>query len=136
MGGAGYVTDVAAFDRLRARPFLGGHDPIVAKVVAVAPATVVTYLGDRLLTWRDTTSDNRRREVLLFVFFNLAGLMISVLLLAVSHDVLRLTSRLADNLVGNVLGVGLGTAFRHGACRRFVFVGATARMAPGRPSGL
>ena len=73
VGGAGYVTDVAAFNRLRARPFLGGHDPIVAKVVAVAPATVVTYLGDRLLTWRDTTSDNRRREVLLFVFFNLAG---------------------------------------------------------------
>jgi putative flippase GtrA len=122
VGGAGYVTDVAAFNWLRDRQLLGGHDPVFAKVVAVAVAMVVTYLGNRLLTWRGVASENRKREALLFVVFNLVGLMISVLLLTMSHDVLKLTSRLADNLVGNVLGVGLGTAFRFWSYRRFVFV--------------
>jgi putative flippase GtrA len=122
VGGAGYVTDVVAFNWLRDHAPVGGHDPVIAKAAAVAVAMVVTYLGNRLLTWRDVTSDNRRREVALFVVFNLLGLMISVVLLAVSHDVMGLTSRLADNLVGNVLGVGLGTAFRYWAYRRFVFV--------------
>ena len=127
VGAVGYVTDVAAFNWLRDGHFVGGQDPVSAKVVAVGVAMVVTYLGNRLLTWRGAASENRKREVLLFVLFNLVGLMISVVLLMVSHDVLGLTSRLADNLVGNVLGVGLGTAFRFWSYRRFVFVDESQR---------
>jgi putative flippase GtrA len=123
VGGAGYVTDVAAFNWLRDEPLLGGTNPIGAKVAAVVVAMVVTYLGNRLLTWRDLGSGNRRREVALFMVFNLVGLMISVVALDLSHNVLGLTSRLADNISGNVVGVGLGTAFRYWAYKRFVFVG-------------
>ncbi|GAA1157516.1 hypothetical protein GCM10009606_39370 [Nocardioides aquiterrae] len=122
VGAAGYVTDVAAFNWFREQPVVG--DPVVAKVAAVGVAMVVTYLGNRLLTWRELGSENRRREVALFAVFNLVGLLISVLALDVSHHLLGLTSRLADNISGNVVGVGLGTAFRFWAYRRFVFVGA------------
>jgi putative flippase GtrA len=37
--------------------------------------------------------------------------------------VLGLTSRLADNISANVVGVGLGTVFRFVTYKRFVFVG-------------
>jgi putative flippase GtrA len=121
VGGAGFVTDVLAFNWLRDQPLLGGHNPIGAKVAAVATAMVVTYVGNRLLTWRDVPTRDRRREVVLFAVFNLVGLLISVLALYVSHHVLGLTSRLADNISGNVIGVGLGTAFRYWSYRRFVF---------------
>jgi len=136
VGGAGYVTDVVAFNWLRGEPLLGGPNPLGAKVAAVAVAMVVTYLGNSLLTWRDYPSTNRRREVTLFVVFNLAGLLISVLTLAVSHNMLGLTSRLSDNISGNVIGVGLGTAFRYWSYRRFVFNGPPgAEAAPRTPGG-
>jgi putative flippase GtrA len=130
VGGAGYVTDVVAFNWLRDRPMLGGDNPIGAKIVAVAVAMVITYLGNRLLTWRDIPSANRRREIVLFTVFNLIGLVIAVLTLDVSHNILGLTSRLADNVSGNGIGVGLGTAFRYWSYRRFVFAGQQDR-APG-----
>ena len=123
VGAAGYVTDVAAFNWFREQPVVG--DPVLAKIATVGVAMAVTYLGNRLLTWRDLGSDNRRREVALFAAFNLVGLLISVLALDVSHHLLGLTSRLADNISGNVVGVGLGTAFRFWAYRRFVFVGGS-----------
>lgn len=123
VGGAGYLTDVAVFNWLRDQPVLGGQNPIGAKIAAVAVAMVVTYVGNRLLTWRNIPSTNRRREITLFTVFNLIGLLIAVLTLDVSHNVLGLTSRLADNISANVIGVGLGTAFRYWSYRSFVFVG-------------
>ena len=126
VGAVGYVVDVSAFNYLRTAPVLGALDPSVAKALAVAFAMVVTYLGNRAVTWRGESSSNRHREVALFVLFNLIGLGFSVLTLAVSHDLLGLTSRLADNISANVVGLALGTAFRFWSYRRFVF-GPTAR---------
>ena len=60
---------------------------------AVVVAMVVTYLGNRLFTWRGESS-NRTREVLLFVLFNAIGLGFSVVTLTVSHDLMGLTGRL------------------------------------------
>lgn len=125
VGGIGYVVDVVAFNQLLStRPF-SGWDPSAARVVAVAVATVVTYAGNRVLTWRGSSRHGRRREVLLFGLFNAVGLGISVLTLVVSHDLLGLTSRLADNVSANVVGLALGTAFRFWSYRTFVFGGAT-----------
>jgi putative flippase GtrA len=126
VGGTGYVVDVAAFNLLRSTPGLAGADPSYARILAVALAMVVTYVGNRMFTWRAASGDDRRRQIVLFVVFNLIGLGLSVLTLTLSHDVLGLTSRLADNVSANVVGLALGTVFRFWSYRRFVF-------APARP---
>ena len=121
VGGLGYVADVAAFNVLLSVSPFSGWDPSAARVAAVAVAMVVTYTGNRWLTWRTASRHDRQREVALFVLFNIVGLGISVLTLVFSHDVLGLTSRLADNISANVVGLGLGTLFRFWSYRRYVF---------------
>jgi putative flippase GtrA len=125
VGGIGYVVDVVSFNVLRSEPWLGRADPSYARVLAVALAMVVTYFGNRLFTWRGQGRDDRRREVSLFVLFNLVGLGISLASLVVSHHLLGLTSRLADNISANVIGLVLGTLFRYWSYQRFVFTGAS-----------
>ena len=93
----------------------------MARVVAVAAAMVVTYIGNRMFTWKGSDAGDRRREVALFVLFNIVGLSFSIVTLAVSHDVMGLTSRLADNISANVIGLALGTIFRFWSYKRFVF---------------
>ena len=121
VGGLGYVVDVGAFNVLRSTPGLATADPSFARILAVGLAMVVTYLGNRLVTWRGRSRGDRRREIGLFVAFNMVGLALSVVTLVISHDLLGLTSRLADNVSANVIGLALGTLFRYWSYRRFVF---------------
>jgi putative flippase GtrA len=121
VGGSGYVVDVVAFNVLLSSAPFSGHDPSYARVVAMCVAMVVTYTGNRLWTWRGSQRHDRRTELGLFVLFNLVGLVISVATLVLSHDVLGLTTRLADNISANVIGLGLATAFRFWAYRTYVF---------------
>jgi putative flippase GtrA len=121
VGGTGYVVDVGAFNVLRSTPAIAALDPSVAKMLAVLLAMVVTYVGNSALTWRGESASSRHREIALFVVFNAIGLGLSVATLALSHDVLGLTSRLDDNISANVIGLALGTAFRFWSYRRFVF---------------
>ncbi len=135
VGGAGYAVDVGAFNALRSglwstsrwATWFATADPSYARVVAVALAMVVTYLGNRLVTWRGSSGGDRRREVALFVVLNVVGLGFSVLTLLVSHDLLGLTSRWADNVSANGVGLALGTAFRFWSYRRWVFVAGPPR---------
>jgi putative flippase GtrA len=126
VGGAGYLVDVASFNMLRSLALFSTLDPSVARTLAVAVAMCVTYAGNRTLTWRDHAGANRRREVSLFVLFNIIGFGFSVVTLAISHDVLGLTSRLADNISANVVGLALGTVFRYLTYKKFVFAGEPA----------
>ncbi|QWZ09974.1 GtrA family protein [Nocardioides panacis] len=121
VGGTGYVVDVAAFNLLRSTQPFATLDPSVARTLAVVAAMCVTYAGNRTFTWRNRPSQDRRREVALFVVFNIIGFGFSVLTLTVSHDLLGLTSRLADNISANVVGLALGTVFRYVTYKRFVF---------------
>ena len=130
VGGAGYVVDVTSFNMLRSESLLSTLDPSYARIVAVALAMVVTYLGNRLFTWRDRASGDRRREIGLFVIFNLIGLAPSVATLVISHDLLGLTSRVADNISANVVGLALGTLFRYWSYKTFVFATAPAVAEP------
>ena len=121
VGGVGNVVDVASFNVLRSTPALGSVDPSYARILAVALAMVMAYLGNRLFTWRGETGGDRRREIGLFVIFNIVGLGFSVATLVISHDLLGLTSRLADNISANVVGLALGTLFRFWSYKKFVF---------------
>lgn len=123
VGLLGYVTDVGVFNLLRyaGDPGLLEHKPLTAKIVSVALAMLVTYLGNRHWTWQDRPRDGRHREVTLFVVFSVAGLAIAVGCLGISHYLLGLTSPLADNVSANVVGLVLGTTFRFWAYRTYVF---------------
>ena len=121
VGGAGYVVDVAAFNLLRSTATLGAGTRRWPRSLAVAAAMVVTYVGNQPLTWRGEGDGNRRARSRLFVLFNVIGLGFSVVTLTVSHDLLGLTSRLADNISANVVGLALGTLFRYWSYKKFVF---------------
>ena len=121
VGGLGYVVDVATFNMLRSVGPVATLDPTVARCLAVVPAMLVTYWGNRTLTWQGRRGTSVHREVGLFVVLNLIGFAISAATLAVSHDLLGLTTRLDDNIAANVVGVGLGTLFRFVTYRRYVF---------------
>ena len=122
VGAAGYVVDVTVFNLLRSSPALDDNGPLLARTIAVLVAMLVTYVGNRHFTWRHHTSAGRRREVVLFTFFNLVGFGLSAGCLVVSHHLLGLTGAWADNISANLIGVGLGTIFRFVTYRRFVFV--------------
>lgn len=130
VGGSGYVVDVTAFNVLRGLHPFATLDPSVARAFAVVAAMCVTYAGNKSFTWRHLSSPGRRGEVALFVLFNIIGFGFSVVTLAISHDLLGLTSRLADNISANVIGLALGTVFRYVTYKHWVFPAPTSAPAP------
>ncbi len=114
-----FVVDVGVYNLLRLT--LLDDKPIGAKVISVVVATVVAWMGNRLLTFRDARTRPLLQEAGLFAAANLLGLGASALCLVVSHYVLGFTSALADNISGNVVGLALGTVVRYVAYRHVVF---------------
>ena len=122
VGAVGFVIDVGLFNLLAFGPWapLSGR-PLPAKVLSVAVATIATWVGNRTWTFRHRRARSAPRELALFALFSVAGLVIAVGCLWVSHYVLGLTSPLADNVAANVVGLALATAFRFVTYRTFVF---------------
>jgi putative flippase GtrA len=105
--------------------------PITAQVIAIGAATVVTYLGNRYWTYQHRAKGSPWRELPIFLLLNGIAIAIGAACLALTHYVLGLTSPVADNLSGNVIGLGLGTLFRFWSYRKFVFTGESP---PERPA--
>ncbi len=128
VGAVAFVVDVGLFNVLTSPLWFGSGDPPLdgheklAKVLSASIATVVAWLGNRYWSFRHRRQSSRGREFLTFVLMNGVAMVIAVLCLAFSHDVLGFTSQLADNISGNVVGIGLGTLFRFWAYRTFVFL--------------
>jgi putative flippase GtrA len=123
IGLLGLLVDVGGFNLLR---FAGGEgplyeQPLTAKVISTAAATVVSWLGNRYWTFRHSRRSAVHREFVLFVVMCTIGSGMAVACLAISHYVLGLTSPLADNISANVVGLVLGTTFRFWAYRTHVF---------------
>lgn len=124
VGLGGLVIDVGVFNLLRLTvlaPEEVATGPIIAKVVSTSLAIVFNWLGNRYWTFRATRRRQAVREAIEFIAVSLAGSLISLLCLWISHYVLGLTSPLADNLSSNVIGLALGTAFRFVFYRWWVF---------------
>jgi putative flippase GtrA len=119
VGAMAFVIDVGLFNILRAT--ILSDSPLTAKGISVIAATTFAFLANRHWTYRDRARTGYRRETLLFFATNAAALLISWACLATSHYLLGLDSQLADNISGNVIGVGLGTLFRFWAYRTWVF---------------
>lgn len=100
------------------------HDiPLRAKILATAIATIFSWLGNRYWTFRHRRTAAVANEFLLFIWFNILGLLIAVACLGFSRYVLDLHSQLADNISANGVGLVLGTLFRFWAYRTYVFKG-------------
>ena len=100
--------------------------PLLGKVLATSIATVFSWLGNRLWTFRHRRRAAVGREFALFLFFNAVGLGIALVCLGFSRYALDLHSQLADNISGNGVGLVLGTLFRFWAYRTFVFTSELA----------
>ncbi|MDO8108539.1 GtrA family protein [Isoptericola sp. b441] len=122
VGALAYLVDAGLFNLLRFGPGeILGHKPLTAKVISVAVATLVSWIGNRYWTFAERRTTTRGRELVVFAVVNVVGMAIALVCLAVSHYLLGLTSPLADNISANVVGLGLGTLFRYVAYRRVVF---------------
>lgn len=119
VGGTAFIVDVGVYNLLRLT--LLDDKPIGAKVISVAVATIVAWLGNRALTFRTQRGRALWKEGALFALMNIGGLGIAAACLFVSHYVLGYTSPLADNIAGNGVGLVLGMVFRFLAYRYLVF---------------
>ena len=124
VGALAFVVDVGLFNLLRLTVL--DDKPLTAKTVSVVAATWVAYFGNRHWTFSHRGRRGFRRETVLFFVLNAVALGISLACLGFSHYVLGLDSQLADNLSANVIGMGIGTAFRFWSYRRWVFPLVTA----------
>lgn len=122
VGAATYVIHVAVFNVC-----LGRLPWFPSLVIATVIATSLAFLGNRFWTWRDRDRTALHREYVIYFFFNVVGLLITAAVLWISHEGLGsiwpavFQNRLADNISGNLIGVGLASVFRFWSYRRFVF---------------
>ncbi|MFE9608595.1 GtrA family protein [Streptomyces sp. NPDC006012] len=112
-----YVTDLALFTWLRGP---AGLDPLTAKTLAFAAGCTVAYLGNAHGTYRHA-QHRGVRPYAVFVAVNLAGALVQLLCIAVSHYGLGLTSQYADTVSGAGIGMALATILRFWGTRTWVF---------------
>lgn len=135
VGLIGFVIDVGVFNVLRAtvlEPSNIHEGPFIAKVISTCLAIAANYVGNRYWTFGATKRDQVVREGVEFVIVSLGGMLITLACLFISHYLLGFTSVLADNISGNVIGLGLGTIFRFAFYRSWVF--HPSRSMPLRPT--
>jgi len=115
-----YVIDVGIFNLLLHGPL--SSKPLTAKAISAVVATTCAYFGNRFWTFSERARTSYRREYTLFFLLNVVGTGIQLTCLAISHYGLDFTSRLADNISGNGIGLLLGTLFRFWSYRKWVFL--------------
>ncbi|MGW1028088.1 GtrA family protein [Streptomyces sp. NPDC002577] len=118
-GFCAYGADLGLFLWLRGP---AGLDPLTAKALSFVAGCTVAYAGNALGTYRHRAADvPRLRQYGVFLAVNVAGALVQLLCLAVSHYGLGLTSRAADTLSGAGIGMALATALRFWGTRTLVF---------------
>ena len=131
VGGVATVVDVGLFNLLHYDLLDVGLviGPLSAKVASTLVAGVVAFVGNRQWSFGAKEPGRLHAQALAFVAVNAAALVLALLPLGIARYVLGLTSVLALNVAGNVLGLFLATALRFWGYRRWVFpdpVGAQA----------
>ncbi|MGW0734249.1 GtrA family protein [Streptomyces sp. NPDC002851] len=130
-GVCAYAADLALFVWLRGP---AGWDPLSAKAAGFVAGCTVAYVGNALGTYRgrDTEGVSRLRQYAVFFTVNIAGALVQLLCLALSHYVLGLTSQRADTISGAGVGMVLATLVRFWGTRTLVF--SPASRTTGTPS--
>jgi len=125
VGGIGTVIDLGGAAVLHGKYHV---EPLAAKAVSTSLATVVTYLGSRFWTFKHRENQELKREAVLFIVLNLAGLVIAEMVVGLVTYGLSLHGQLEYN-AASFVGTGFGTIFRFYAYRKWVF------LAPGERPG-
>jgi putative flippase GtrA len=123
IGGIGLLVDIVVFNALVATVLSSSvhGGPLIAKFISTALAIAFNWVGNRFWTYRHRRRGNLLREGIEFILVSAAGMMIALGCLWFANYVLGDTSVLADNIATNVVGLGLGTAFRFALYRWWVF---------------
>ena len=126
VGAFNAALDIALFNWFLHR----GTGPLTSKAVAVTIAATSSYFMNRHWSFAHRARSGIRREYVLFIVLSAVGLGIVEVCLAVSHYGLGFTSRLADNVAANGVGLVLGTTWRFWSFKRWVFLPPE----PGQPN--
>jgi putative flippase GtrA len=118
VGGIGTVVDLGGAAVLHSKYHMG---PLTAKGISISAAAVITYLGSRFWTFRHRENQPLLREGMLFLAFNVVGLLLAEAVIACTTYVLGYKDPIAYN-VASLVGTGLGTIFRFFAYRKWVFL--------------
>ncbi|WJV46642.1 GtrA family protein [Streptomyces flavofungini] len=125
VGLCAYAADLGLFLWLRGPV---GLDPLTAKALSFVAGCTVAYTGNALGTYRRRPADggagdggSRLRQYGIFCAVNVAGALVQLLCLTVSHYGLGLTSRRADTVSGAGIGMALATVLRFWGTRTLVF---------------
>lgn len=126
VGGVATLVSLVIFNAL-VHGYFGGPgplhgQPLVAFVLANTVGMVVSYRGSRSWAFRDREAVGPAGGRFAFFAINVVSMLIPLGCLAVSRYLLGLTDPLSDNIAANVVGLGLGTAARFWATRRFIFL--------------
>lgn len=133
VGGIGLVVDVSAFNVLRMTVLSPGTvhgGPVLAKLLSTTFAIAVNWVGNRLWTFREKRRADLVREGVEFALASVAGMVVSVGCLWVSHYLLGFRTVLDDNVSGNLIGLALGTAVRFVLYRWWVYATVTPVRVP------
>ncbi len=125
VGGMNWVVDLAVFNLVRV--LSEGRWILVAKICAVAVATLFSWILNRHWTFAAYATDTPGREFAGFLVVNVLGMLPPLACLGISHYLLGLVGPLADNVSANVIGLVLGTILRYVGYRSFVFTGSPPR---------
>ncbi|MFP5218307.1 MAG: GtrA family protein [Actinomycetes bacterium] len=120
VGAVCYVVDIGVYNALHVGLGVG---PLTSKVVSSVIAASCAFVGNRQWSFRHRgRTRHLGNEYLLFLVLNAVGLALALLCLGFGYYVLDMRSTLASNIWGNVIGTGLGTAFRFWSYRRYLWV--------------
>lgn len=126
VGGVATVVALVLFNAL-VHGYFGGpgplnDQPLLAFVLANLVGMVVSYRGSRSWAFRDREAVGPAGGRVAFFVINVLSMAIPLGCLAFTRYVLGLTDPLSDNIAANVVGLGLGTAARFWAIRRWIFL--------------
>lgn len=125
VGGAGLLVNIGVFNLVRHSTQL---QTVRASILATIVSIAFNYLGFRYFTYRDRDRADRAKELSLFLFFSLIGLVIENGVLYLATYGFGWRTQLESN-VFKFMGIGIATLFRFWSYRTWVFRALPAKEA-------
>lgn len=118
VGAAGFVVQLGVQNALYPGHGIGA---LTSVVIASVFATTVTFLGNRYWAFKHRKGKGIAHETVLFVVFNVLGMLIQTGVVALVVHGMHHSDRLSYN-VATIFGIAIATLFRLISYRKFVFL--------------